>query len=192
MSIWDDERVQRLRTLLAEGLSASQIGAQLGREYNTTFSRCAITGKAWRLGLRVGSPENTAQLMSASAKATVARRKKRAPNPAWEGAIAYDCSAAKSRNKAPWTGVLDPVPVDDTRDADIPFSQRVSFEKLDTHHCRWPIGDPQKPDFAYCGAHKVIGGSYCNHHMQRAFNAPIVRERKPKVVEERVPTFEDA
>ena len=44
---WTDERVEQLRELWSQGLSASQIAAQLGG-----VSRNAVIGKAHRLGLQ--------------------------------------------------------------------------------------------------------------------------------------------
>ncbi|NBU29555.1 MAG: GcrA cell cycle regulator, partial [Caulobacteraceae bacterium] len=44
---WTDERVNTLRTLWAEGLSASQIAKQLGGG----VTRNAVIGKVHRLGL---------------------------------------------------------------------------------------------------------------------------------------------
>ena len=44
---WTDERVEKLKRLWSEGLSASQIAAQLGG-----VSRNAVIGKAHRLGLK--------------------------------------------------------------------------------------------------------------------------------------------
>jgi len=43
---WTDERVERLKTLWSEGLSASQIAAELG-----AVTRNAVIGKVHRLGL---------------------------------------------------------------------------------------------------------------------------------------------
>ena len=45
---WTDERVELLKKLWSEGLSASQIATQLGG-----VSRNAVIGKAHRLGLKV-------------------------------------------------------------------------------------------------------------------------------------------
>ncbi len=43
--IWPEDRVERLKALLAEGLNAAQIAARIGG------SRCAVIGKKYRLGL---------------------------------------------------------------------------------------------------------------------------------------------
>ena len=42
---WTDERIERLRQLLGEGLSASQVAKELGG-----ISRNAVIGKAARMG----------------------------------------------------------------------------------------------------------------------------------------------
>ena len=47
--MWSSTEVAQLRALQAEQLSASQIGAQLGRTRN------AVLGQAHRLGLRIGN-----------------------------------------------------------------------------------------------------------------------------------------
>jgi GcrA cell cycle regulator len=35
--------------------------------------------------------------------------------------------------------------------------------------CRWPLGDPSKPDFAFCAAPRLGRASYCRHHLAKAF-----------------------
>ena len=48
---WTEERIERLKELWTEGLSASQIAAELGSD----VSRNAVISKANRLGLAHGS-----------------------------------------------------------------------------------------------------------------------------------------
>jgi hypothetical protein len=45
----------------------------------------------------------------------------------------------------------------------------AALEMLPDCACRFPIGDPSKPDFSFCGAPKVAGRSYCRHHMGIAY-----------------------
>jgi hypothetical protein len=47
LKVWPQERVDRLKSMWDEGLSASQIAAALGGG----LSRCAVLGKVHRLGL---------------------------------------------------------------------------------------------------------------------------------------------
>ena len=37
--------------------------------------------------------------------------------------------------------------------------------------CRWPLGDPSKPDFAFCCAPRFGHASYCRQHLAEAFEA---------------------
>jgi GcrA cell cycle regulator len=35
--------------------------------------------------------------------------------------------------------------------------------------CSWPIGDPSKSDFHFCGAKREAGQSYCDEHISLAY-----------------------
>lgn len=63
-----------------------------------------------------------------------------------------------------------------------PFA--CTFEELDRHHCRWPLGEPGTPEFRYCGAERMNGkvlyqdgrvvlqqSSYCTAHHIRSRGA---------------------
>lgn len=43
-----------------------------------------------------------------------------------------------------------------------PKPERPSFPPLD--RCRFPFGDPRRPDFRFCAAVAVAGKSYCAEH----------------------------
>lgn len=51
----------------------------------------------------------------------------------------------------------------------IPVSERKTVRTLKMNDCRWPIGDPQRPDFHFCGKPKAAGFSYCDFHVRRGF-----------------------
>lgn len=40
--------------------------------------------------------------------------------------------------------------------------------QLDDGACRWPLGDPSKPDFQFCGAPRPARKSYCRKHLSQA------------------------
>lgn len=44
-----------------------------------------------------------------------------------------------------------------------------TMQTLGQQDCRWPIGDPQREDFHFCGARQVSGRPYCELHMRAAF-----------------------
>jgi len=45
----------------------------------------------------------------------------------------------------------------------------AALEHLADDACRWPIGDPAEPDFAFCGCEAEPGQSYCKKHRLLAF-----------------------
>lgn len=45
----------------------------------------------------------------------------------------------------------------------------VTLEELKPDTCRWPVGDPKKDDFRYCGGAALLGRSYCRHHHAIAY-----------------------
>jgi GcrA cell cycle regulator len=83
---WTDERVELLKKLWADGLSASQIAAELGG-----ITRNAVIGKVHRLGLsgRAKSPSSTAPRPR---KARSSGHMMRVPRSSMRGntALAYD------------------------------------------------------------------------------------------------------
>jgi GcrA cell cycle regulator len=156
---WTDERVELLKKLWADGLSASQIAGELGG-----ITRNAVIGKVHRLGLsgRAKSPSSSAPRP----------RKARAPHmlrvqrPSIRGntalAHAYDYEAE------PEPELLDNV---------IPIGQRRTLLQLTEDTCRWPIGDPGTPEFFFCGGQSVTSGPYCSHHSRVAYQPVNDRRR---------------
>lgn len=41
---------------------------------------------------------------------------------------------------------------------------------LKKQQCRWPLGDPLKPDFQWCGNDRMADCPYCEQHRQMAFS----------------------
>jgi GcrA cell cycle regulator len=39
---------------------------------------------------------------------------------------------------------------------------------LESHDCRWPVGEPRHPDFHFCGAPQLPGHPYCERHRRIA------------------------
>jgi hypothetical protein len=40
--------------------------------------------------------------------------------------------------------------------------------------CRWPCGDPDHPDFHFCGR-PVANRPYCDHHRTLAYKVPLTQ-----------------
>ena len=165
---WNDERVELLKKLWAEGLSASQIAGRLG-----SVTRNAVIGKVHRLGL--------------SGRATTSRMKSMRPRPranAVANANALAKRNGKSRFGASGNSAVralyqpDAEPyVSPVEELVIPLAERKSIQTLSECSCRWPIGDPQLADFHFCGKDKVMGLPYCEFHARRAFQPPQPRRR---------------
>ena len=159
---WTDERVELLKKLWADGLSASQIAAELGG-----VTRNAVIGKVHRLGLagRAKSPSSAAprpRKPRAPHMLRVARPSIRG-NTALMQAFEYDIEA-------------EPAFVDNV----IPLGQRRTLLELTEETCRWPIGDPGQPDFFFCGGQAITGLPYCAYHSRVAYQPPNARrDRRP-------------
>lgn len=46
-----------------------------------------------------------------------------------------------------------------------------TVETLEPDDCRWPIGDPRRADFHFCGEKKASGRPYCQHHWDRSLQS---------------------
>jgi len=146
--IWSAPLVDRLRTLVAEGLSAGGIAAALNAAYHTAFTRNAVIGKMGRLGLRSantrgGRPKGAPKL-------------KRKP-PIKRGSIyRYPSSPRVFVDHPVTTPALGARP--------------CSLLELDNDTCRWPHGDVGDPDFHFCGApaNLTLGKPYCPVHTRSA------------------------
>jgi GcrA cell cycle regulator len=150
---WTDERVELLKKLWQDGLSASQIAKQLGG-----VTRNAVIGKVHRLGL--------------SGRATPskpARSVFKAPRPARPVAAAP--SAPRRISSEPVMSA-QPSPVryvDET-----PGTATVLT--LAAHMCKWPIGDPSLESFTFCGR-RSGEGPYCHEHSQVAYQPPSAKKK---------------
>jgi GcrA cell cycle regulator len=159
---WTDERVDLLKRLWSEGLSASQIAGRLG-----SVTRNAVIGKVHRLGL--SGRATTSRMKSHRPRARMANVKRQVKprfaqtgNPAVR-ALYMDAEAY----------------VAPAEEIEIPLAERKTIQTLTECSCRWPIGDPQTSEFHFCGRNKVPLLPYCEVHARRAFQpvAPRRRER---------------
>ena len=160
---WTDERVELLKKLWADGLSASQIAAELGG-----ITRNAVIGKVHRLGLsgRAKSPSSAAPRPR---KARTSGHMMRVQRPQIRGntALAYDYQEEPEPELQPIENI-------------IPIGQRCTLLELDQEKCHWPIGDPGQPDFFFCGGKTNAGTPYCGYHGRVAYQPPAARrDRRP-------------
>jgi GcrA cell cycle regulator len=160
---WTDERVESLKKLWADGLSASQIAAELGG-----VTRNAVIGKVHRLGL-AGRAKAPASTTPRARKPRAASHMVRLPRASLRGntalAHAYELEFE-----------TEPEQIDNI----IPLGQRRSLLELTEETCRWPIGDPGTADFYFCGGQTITSLPYCAYHSRVAYQPPNVRrDRRP-------------
>ncbi len=53
----------------------------------------------------------------------------------------------------------------------------LTIMELQSHNCRWPMGDPRDTDFRYCGQH-ISRQSYCTMHSRLAFETQEQRRAR--------------
>ena len=162
---WTDERVETLRKLWAEGLSASQIAAQLGG-----VSRNAVIGKVHRLKL------------SARGRATAAARPKKQHSNGAKGAVRTMRAATTTIGATALQTQFEVVPVArhvlrPVEDVVVPMSRRLVLVELTERTCKWPNGDPLAEDFSFCGNDSDESGPYCGYHARLAYQPASDRKR---------------
>ncbi|MCY0149761.1 GcrA family cell cycle regulator [Hoeflea sp. G2-23] len=170
---WTDERVERLKKLWADGLSASQIAAQLGG-----VSRNAVIGKVHRLNLP-GRAKSGGQASVRTKRTTAAPRA-----PAYAGRTAAQATRTVSRSSggAALQQQVDAVAVEEidtrpTEDVVVPISRRLTLVELSERTCKWPIGDPLQEGFHFCGNDSGEASPYCGYHAKLAFQPSSERRR---------------
>ena len=176
---WTDEMDERLRELVAKGLSAKQIALEL----RIGKSRNAIIGRMHRIRIAGrtswGGAEHPKRVRVSKPRAP---KKPKQPN--------YSIFSARRAQAMPQSLPAEPLPP--AIEPVIPVDQRITIDTLENHHCRWPYGDAGS--FHFCGKQKVVGLAYCQQHSARAFYAPRPRGARPAPAPkpEPIPTFADA
>ncbi|KQP34593.1 hypothetical protein ASF27_03385 [Methylobacterium sp. Leaf102] len=202
---WSDERVDLLRRLWQDGLSASQVATQLGG-----VTRNAVIGKVHRLGLsgRVakgpdtlprkkpvregagqepGQPESAdhetghrdTEIQGLGIDAPMLGTVGRDSEPS--GTAAVEAGSVVAMQPAPADTRAAPVLVARIEAVGLAASRRVTIMDLRESMCRWPLGDPTSPDFHYCGDRAITGLPYCTHHAQIAYQPAAERKRDRRV-----------
>lgn len=167
---WTEKRVERLKTLWAEGLSASHIAAEL------EVSRNAIIGKVHRLGLsgRANQPP-----VSTSAPHLTRVQARRLPRPKIDPVTTPFACGSLAVALAPGHATEPEIDLAETAEV-VPMARYLTLHELDARSCRWPIGDPTSPDFRFCGAPTASGQPYCTACARKAYRwAP--RPSRPSV-----------
>jgi GcrA cell cycle regulator len=174
---WTEERVELLKKLWLEGLSASQIAGVLGEG----VTRNAVIGKVHRLKLsgRAKPASSTPRVRNASRSSA---RRVSSPSGGSSSPRSSLGGMMKSRSlgSAPMHGATA-LKISEDVEAEayvapqavelfIPVAERLSLLQLSENTCKWPIGDPLSSEFYFCGQHSNDGKPYCEFHSRRAYH----------------------
>ncbi|MEC9343664.1 MAG: GcrA family cell cycle regulator [Pseudomonadota bacterium] len=158
---WTDERVELLKKLWMEGLSASQIAAELG-----SVTRNAVIGKVHRLGLSG----------RAKSSSTAARPKRPQRNATFNGRSTRNAQRKNGNGfqvPAEREAATQPIAVE------APEPLKLDLIALSELTCKWPIGDPAQEDFHFCGHKAKDSSPYCPYHSRVAYQ-PVMDRRREK------------
>ncbi len=151
---WTEEQIETLRRLWTEGLSTAEIGRRMG------ISKNAVVGKAHRLHL----PARPSPIRRGGDGHIAAPRPvRRTTRPAMPRASPL--FTAVGARPAPLHASAE------TQRAPAPVVPMLRAEPLRTGNatCCWPIGEPGKPGFRFCGAPALVGKPYCAEHAAIAY-----------------------
>jgi GcrA cell cycle regulator len=138
---WTDEIIAKLQQLWTEGLSTAEIGRRLN------ISKNAVVGKAHRLNL----PPRPSPIRRV------------------EGAVPVPRIVAPKRTQGPTLPPLAAVEEDAAPAPVLRTIMPVVKQAPRITPCCWPIGEPGKPSFHFCGEAAAQGKPYCEDHAAIAY-----------------------
>ncbi|MGB8819225.1 MAG: GcrA family cell cycle regulator [Rhizobiaceae bacterium] len=174
---WTDERVELLRKLWTEGLSASQIAAQMGG-----VSRNAVIGKVHRLKLSGRGKQTSTQPRAKKPVSSGTTTRSATSGPRSSGSSSRVSSHTHSVGSAALKADYDIHAVSATVLEFVPAlvapePKRIKLVELSERTCKWPLGDPMAQDFAFCGHESGDAGPYCQFHAKLAYQPASDRRR---------------
>jgi GcrA cell cycle regulator len=147
--VWTVEMEDELRQMWAEGLTANEIAKRLD------VSKNSIVGKVHRLCLPA-RPSPIKKKENAAAE-----------NPELPLDVAEE---AEEKTETDTAVVADAKKNEVGGTVKKKLAEHnIKLVELDSHTCRWPLGDPRDEDFCFCGKRVRIGQTYCEEHSMMAY-----------------------
>ena len=151
---WTNEMVDRLSELWLSGLTTNEIAKELG------MSKNSVVGKVHRLNLisrpsPIKKKEEEEKLIIPS-KPT---NKKEIFNKQVKEDFPFE--------------EFDKEPIKPLPEKKVHSNGCIKLSELNSHTCRWPIGDPKDDNFCFCGKKVRAGQTYCDEHSAIAYVKPI-------------------
>jgi GcrA cell cycle regulator len=156
---WTKDRVELLRKLLEQRLSARVVALRLGG-----VTRNAVIGKAKREGFALQPPTSPPLSRYIVEAQTSAPRKRRV----------HVTPDRITQNVTPRVRIAPTFPAEPVvihEDIYVAPENRKGVLALTESDCKWPIGDPREADFHFCGGPRVPGMPYCEGHCKRAYQS---------------------
>ena len=147
---WTNEMISQLKQMWKKGLTTNEIAKELG------VSKNSIVGKVHRLNLT----------------ARPSPIKKREGD---ESAVVTQGPLKLEMNDETQT----PKPTITINTIEVKAHQNtcLKLSELDSHTCRWPIGDPKDDNFCFCGKRVKAGQTYCDEHSAIAYVKPGKKDK---------------
>ena len=145
--MWTEEKVEKLKTMWADGCSGGAIAQALGTTRN------AVISKVHRLKLE--NPPGTHLHAGPKGEASGMRKK-------W--GVSLRRLQKQWRENGRRIEKAEPIAVP-------PPSGTKTLLQLTPTSCRWPYGHPGTDGFSYCGEQAIVA-SYCASHARIAFEQP--------------------
>jgi hypothetical protein len=144
--VWTGSLIGEVATYLKQGLSAAEIGAQLG------ITRAAVIGK-------VGRDESLRRIGFAFNRGSGRTQKQLKIIAARPKMKLVSSNPKRIRQQATPTIAPDPE-----------YTVAKPMLLLGAHDCRWPINDADRDEIhLFCSGTTETGKSFCAHHLHRAF-----------------------
>lgn len=194
---WTDEQMEALKALLDTRITRIEVARTLTKQFGFHVSKNAVIAKVCKLGLsakvsgffwsadeeaemtalwpnyscdeiakkltdKFGRAITNSAVRNKAAGLGLTRRTKRTP------------FRARSRQE-PRQIVSEVVEF-----SSIPMSQRKTLMELESHHCRFIVGDHLGTDYFFCGAMKQDGSSYCPEHHALCHEPSIYQPRNTR------------
>lgn len=169
---WTDEMIDNLTKMWQQGLTTNEIAKALG------VSKNSIVGKVHRLNLDarpspIKKKEEITKTKKLPSKEKIKSKvsvKQTPSKPVQEQTSIIKKEASVEEEQVKIEPKLSPNPTYHKNTC-------IKLADLDSHTCRWPIGDPRDDNFCFCGRHVKSGQTYCEEHAAIAYVKPIKKEK---------------
>ena len=76
----------------------------------------------------------------------------------------------------PEADFVNAVSIEEPKKTSCTNKRNIKLVDLDSHTCRWPIGDPREENFCFCGKKVRAGQTYCDEHSQIAYIKALAKK----------------